>query len=335
MLGVKRDKIKLLLRGVPGLRTKISKTIGDAERVRTLMKDHAERYAIDLGTVNTTGNAGLRTKSAEPASAMRRKGSLRPRGHKSETEQNTDENKRVAFKKEAQKVQMPAQELHLLDEWSVPVRKELNSAQLGVYLSESLTEITSWASQVRNMKIAVAVISPYAYEVAGLEKPKTVIANMKEVRSTIEKQVAVKTWILNLGLVEVTSKARGGEIIFNKSVKRSLVTTVDVDAGGAPEEWQKALKERKAAEIRALLTTLVAAPEAVHDVWQIGEISSGVYRFKARFIEELMASIMKCSGQHGVFINTPMNMPNRMALIWLKDADQCRPGLCHEQEQAP
>ena len=321
MPGVKRDKIKLLLRGVPGLRTKISKNIGDGDKVRALMKDHAKRYAIDLEVPNPAGSAGSRAKSAEPPSAARRKSSLRPKGHKSDTEQHKDDEKKVAFKKEQPKTQAPEQELHLLDEWSVPVRKEFNSAQPGVYLSESLAEITSWASQVRNMKIAVAVISPYAYEVAGLEKPKNVIANMKEVKGTIEKQVAVKAWILNLGLVEVTSKARAGEIIYDKPVKKSLVTTVDVDVGGAPEEWQRALKERKPADIRALLATLIASPEAVHDVWQIGEVGAGTTRFKARFVEEQMLSIMKCSGQHGVFINTPMHMPKRMALIWLRDAD--------------
>ena len=318
MAGVKKEKIKCLLRGVPGLRAKIARHIGDENKVRGIITENAKRYSMEL---KANGAAVSRSKSAGP-SATTRKSSIKPKENKSDGEQPGDGDRRVAFRKEVNKESPPEVDIKLCDDWSVPVRTSFSGTESGVYLSESLTQIQSWASQVRNKKIGAAVISPYAYEVAGLEKPTVVIANMLECRGAEEKRVTVKAWLLNLGLQTVTSKAKATEMVFQNPVKKSIVTSVEVEMKEATEEWKQALKQKKHADICELMAKLTVCPEAVQDIWQVAEYGKDMYRFRMRVTDDKVADILRASGQHGIFVNTPMHTTHKLGLVWLREPGQ-------------
>ena len=257
-------------------------------------------------------DATRRAKSAGPSQRSASKSSLRGKDSKSDSEQVQDDDKKVSFKQSARKTEEPSVELRLLDDWSVPVRTEFSASAPGIYLAESLEQISCWASQVRNMQLAVAVISPYAYQVPGLEKPKSIVASMVEARGSIEKQVTVKAWILNLGLVGVTSKGKQNEVIFGSPVRKSVVTSVDIIAAHATEEWRTALENKKYAELRDLLAKLVASIDGAQDIWQLGEVAAGTFCCKVRLIDEIVPQALRASGQHGIFINTPQHYSIRL-----------------------
>ena len=226
--GVKKEKIKLLLRGAPGLRNKVAKNIADREKVVKLIEEHAQRYSMDIIPAGKPPSALKRSKSAGPPPRQPR-GTAKPTEAKSHGEAASSHERKVAFKREMPKPAVADLKLSLTNEWSVPPREEFSAEEPGIYMAESFQQISTWASQTRNSDTAIAILCPYAHQIPGMPPARSVVANLVERKGTSERNVMVKAWLIGISKTEVKLQHETAELIFEAPVKKSMVTSVDVD----------------------------------------------------------------------------------------------------------
>ena len=326
--GTKKDKLKCLLRGTPGLRQKVQKVAGNADKVRSLMGDAAVRVGMSLTAPSSSRSKSLEPQRSAPHGASQRSSSQTPRSCMKKVEIQTGQDTSAPSstsskpKKETSKSEEPQVELNLVNEWNVPPLATFSPTSAGIYMAESKDTIASWAAQVRNASFASGVVTPYAHEIAGLSKPTQVLANMIEKRNGVERKITARAWLINLTSTPVVLTSPHAAMCFDAPAKRTLVTSIDVIYAQAPKEWQEALQKHKASELRQLLQTLIQKAEAIHDAWQVTEPKPGLFRFKIRLAEEHLVPVLRLSGQHGIFVNSPQSANTRFSLIWLKEAQQ-------------
>ena len=323
--GTKRDRIKVLLRGVPGLRNRVAKVSEQPDKVRHLLSQAAVKIGIDLGIASPSGpkqgTAAVRARSEDHKKNAPQQ--RRQSGALSDSE-TSKKSRQVSFEAPPQQGAAPPpanMELSLPDEWSVPPRIDFDPAQPGIYLQEDAKMISAWAAQCRNAAVAIAVISPFEHILPGLSKPKQMVINMMEKRNQSQNRIQARVWLLNISQVPVTPKQTVQPLTFGAPTAKSCVTTVDIDKTQMTSDWGQALQDRKITELKNLLELLAFGKPTgdVLDIWQITEHPQG-YRLRARVHQAQLHPLFRISGQHGVYINTPIGTGN-YSLAWLKPGD--------------
>ena len=186
----KKEKLKFILRRMPGLPNKIRRAGHDKDRVQSLVVDAANRMGMQPPTASTTTTRATqqRAKSMDPP---KKKRTAETKQVASDGEADRTPTKKVAFK-QSDKPKPPQSQLRLVEEWSVKVRDTFTASEGGIYMSESYQQIVDWMAQVRSAPYGVGVISPFAHQVPGLARPRALIVNMIESRNDVERRISAR-----------------------------------------------------------------------------------------------------------------------------------------------
>ena len=106
----------------------------------------------------------------------------------------------------------------------------------------------------------------------------------------------------------------------NVEVATSIVVTATLTTDGISRDQIELLTSGKRGDAAGVIAPLLPKEirTALVDVWNASPKDEDAYHIKMRITKDLLKNVMKQSGQHGLWIDTPTVVRNDMRVVWLK-----------------
>ena len=283
----KRDALKLLVRGVPGLVRKLGRANGEQGKIKDIIQKAAaeQGVAITGAKQNTSASSG-RSPSRSPSRS---------------------------------KQQRPQKSWKLTEDgWNCGTVDFLVPGKPGIAMVESADKATELYKARKGYEGILAVISPnYAAEVPR-DHQSEIFFDAEEMEDDITKQHCMMRGILiQLGTLPATQKTKLDPIVISKKSETTAVLALEALLDKLDPKMKEELNNGKARKFMADYLQSGGHENVAFDLWKQWW-GKDKFTTLVRLSAPVARSVVECSGKGGVFWQPLGKLKDEYAVIWLK-----------------